>query len=148
VIRRVSIGLLLVALGACGGSVGSATDRRPVCEVRFAAPVGFAPIETFEDDYADHVGVRLGYRDDRQREFHVLVGIPGEIGEGLPPAGSLDLREGRIGTLVGEGTVWVVVWNEHDVCDPRAVIGNGFTRSGFEEFLGDAGLVERPGSVK
>jgi hypothetical protein len=112
-----------------------------VCEVRFAAPDGFAPIETFEDDYSDHVGVRLGYRDVRRREFHVLVGIPGEIGEGLPASGTVALAGGRTGVVVGRDMVWVVVWHEDDVCDPRAVIGNGFTRSTFVDALADAGLV-------
>ena len=112
-----------------------------MCEVRFAAPDGFAPIETFEDDYPDHIGVRLGYRDDRRREFHVLVGIPGEIGEGLPAAGSVELAGGETGTVLGRDDVWVVVWREGDVCDPRAVIGNGFTRSEFVAALTDAGLV-------
>lgn len=141
-IGRVSLALLALALPACSGSGGGPSpDDRPVCEVRFAAPDGFAPIETFEDRYSDHIGVRLGYRDASSREFHVLVGVPGEIGEGLPPAGSIELSGGATGVLVGREEVWVVVWQQDDVCDPRAVIGNGFTRSAFLEALADAGLV-------
>lgn len=140
-IRRVASLLLLVALSGCGGSERDApADERPVCEVRFAAPSGFAPLEPFEEQYPDHVGVRLGFRDDERREFHVLVGIPGEFAEGLPVLGETELSEGRTGILVGSDDVWIVTWDEGDLCDPRAVIGNGFTQSGFVDALEDAGL--------
>lgn len=140
-IRRLQLALLLVALAGCGASGPDATaDDRPVCEVRFAAPSGFAPLEPFEEPYPDHVGVRLGFRDDERREFHVLVGIPGEFAEGLSVVGDLALSEGRTGVLVGRDDVWIVTWDEGDLCDPRAVIGNGFTQDGFEDALEDAGL--------
>jgi hypothetical protein len=133
--------VLCLALAGCAGRVAQpSTDDLPMCDVRFAAPTGFAPIETFEDPYPDHVGVRLGFQDPEGRQFHVLSGIPGEIGEGLPAAGSVALSEGRSGELVGRDEVWVVVWDEGDVCDPRAVIGDGFTRPEFEDLLGQAGL--------
>ena len=133
--------LVLLVLAACEGDPEqSVEDQRTVCEVRFAAPSGFAPLDSFEEDYPDHVGLRLGFRDDREREFHVLVGIPGEIGEGLPPAEDLVLSEGRTARLVGEDPVWIAIWTEGDVCDPRAVIGNGFTRESFGAALEDAGL--------
>jgi hypothetical protein len=133
---------LLVALAGCAGSEADESDDRPICEVRFAAPAGFDPLDTFEEEYPDHLGVRLGYRDEQDREFHVLVGIPGEIGEGLPAAGTgeLELTEGRTAEFVGRDRVWVVVWIEGDRCDPRAVIGNGFTQETFREALVDAGL--------
>jgi hypothetical protein len=133
------VALLLAGLAACVGP-GAEDPVVPVCEVRFAAPTGFAPLETFEEPYPDHVGVRLGYRDDQRREFHVLVGIPGEIGEGLPAAGTLELTEARTARMMGRDRVWVVVWSEGDLCDPRAVIGNGFDRDEFVDALGDAGL--------
>jgi hypothetical protein len=132
---------LVVALCGCTGSETAESDDRPVCEVRFAAPAGFAPLDSFEEEYPDHVGVRLGFRDPQEREFHVLVGIPGEIGEGLPTAGELELTEGRTSELVGRDDVWIAIWDEDDRCDPRAVIGNGFTRETFGEALVDAGLV-------
>jgi hypothetical protein len=140
VIRRLVLCLALVALAACEGEAEEPVDDRPVCAVRFAAPNGFAPLDSFEEDYPDHVGLRLGFRDEDRREFHVLVGIPGEIGEGLPSAGELALTEGRTARLVGEDRVWIAIWTEGDLCDPRAVIGNGFTRDGFGAALEDAGL--------
>jgi hypothetical protein len=138
--RRVALGLCLVLAGCASGATHPSTDDLPLCDVRFAAPTGYAPIETFEDPYPDHVGVRLGFEDEGGRQFHVLSGIPGEIGEGLPAAGEVAMSEGRTGEFVGRDEVWVVVWQEGDVCDPRAVIGDGFSRSEFEDLLGQAGL--------
>jgi hypothetical protein len=132
---------LAVALAGCTASEPAEPEDRLVCEVRFAAPAGFAPLDPFEEEYRDHVGVRLGFRDPQGREFHVLVGIPGEIGEGLPAAGQLELTEGRSAELVGRDDVWIAIWDEGDRCDPRAVIGNGFTQETFKEALADAGLV-------
>ena len=133
--------LLLVGATAFGLGGCDASDDPPVmCGVRFAAPAGFEPLEPFEEQYPDHVGVRLGFRDVRGREFHVFAGIPGEFGEGLPAAGSVALTEGRIGRLAGRAEVWVLTWEEGGLCDPRAVLGNGFTREGFRAALIDAGL--------
>lgn len=115
-------------------------DPPVVCGVRFAAPAGFDPLEPFEEEYPDHVGLRLGFRDERGREFHVFAGIPGEFGEGLPAAGSVALTEGRSGSLAGRAQVWVLTWDEGGLCDPRAVLGNGFTREEFDIALADAGL--------
>ena len=130
------VGATAFPLGGC-----SAPDEPPVvCGVRFAAPAGSDPLEPFEERYADHVGLRLGFRDDRGREFHVFAGIPGEFGEGLPAAGSVPLTEGRIGSLAGRAQVWVLTWEEGGLCDPRAVLGNGYTREEFQLALADAGL--------
>jgi hypothetical protein len=135
----VSAALAAMLASACAGD-GADAPAAPTCEIRFAAPSGFAPTETFEQRYDDRIGVRLGFRDVRRREFHVFAGIPGEFGEGLPDAGTLRLTDGRIGALVGRGDVWFLTWTEGDRCDPRAVLGNGFSRSGFESALVDAGL--------
>lgn len=138
--KRRLVSLAMVLAAACSGSDDAPPAERPICEVRFAAPSGFGPLETFEEEYPDHIGVRLGFGDDEQREFHVLAGIPGEIGEGLPDAGELGLTEGRTGALLGREEIWVLTWREDDRCDPRVVIGNGFTRAGFLAALVDAGL--------
>ena len=133
--------LLLGAAIAFGlGGCAAPDDPLVVCGVRFAAPAGFDPLEAFEEEYPDHIGVRLGFRDERGREFHVFAGIPGEFGEGLPTAGSLQLTEGRVGSLAGRARVWVLTWEEGGRCDPRAALGNGFTREGFDAALVDAGL--------
>jgi hypothetical protein len=126
---------------ACSRDAGTPEPATPACEVRFAAPGGFAPLESFEERYDDRIGVRLGFADARDRELHLFAGIPGEFGEGLPDAGSLPLTDGRTGTLVGRDDVWIVTWEEGDRCDPRAVLANGFSRKAFEAALTDAGLL-------
>jgi hypothetical protein len=139
-VRRLQAFLLAGATAFAIGGCTAADEPRVVCGVRFAAPAGFDPLEPFEEQYADHVGVRLGFRDDRGREFHVFAGIPGEFGEGLPAAGSVALTEGRSGNLAGRAEVWVLTWEEGGRCDPRAVLGNGFTREEYRAALADAGL--------
>jgi len=139
-VRRTFV-LLLLATTAC--TVGGTEQPKPsrvMCDVRFAAPLGFDPLETFEEEYDDHVGVRLGFRDERRREVHVFAGIPGEIGEGLPSAGRVRLTDGRTVGVFGRGEVWVVVWNERDICDPRAVLVNGLSRREFLTTLAEMGL--------
>lgn len=139
---RWAAALLVFLVTACGGvAEPPEADQQPVCEPRFAAPSGFEPLETFEEEYPDHVGVRMGFRDDDRRELHFFAGIPGEFGEGLPDGGPLELTEGRTGYLLGEGRqAWLVIWEEGDVCDPRVVVSNGFTRDGFLVALADAGI--------
>jgi hypothetical protein len=139
-VRRLQALLLAGATAFALGGCAPPDEARVVCGVRFAAPAGFDPLEPFEEQYADHVGLRLGFRDERGREFHVFAGIPGEFGEGLPAAGSVALTEGRSGDLAGRAEVWVLTWEEGGPCDPRAVLGNGFTREEFQAALADAGL--------
>jgi hypothetical protein len=111
-----------------------------VCELTGRPPAAFASQESFREDYDDHIGIRLGFRDPDGRELHLFAGIPGEIGEGLPEAGSVTLADGGSGSLIGEQQVWVVRWDEGDVCDPRAVLANGFTREEFLDVLADSGI--------
>jgi hypothetical protein len=139
-VRR-TFALLFLATTACTvGGMQEATPSRVVCDVRFAAPSGFGPLEPFEVEYDDHVGVRLDFRDERRREVHVFAGIPGEIGEGLPSAGWVTLNEGGPRRVVGRDQVWVVVWDEGDICDPRAVLVNGLSRREFVTTLAEMGL--------
>lgn len=132
--------LTLVACAGGGASRAEPQPERPVCEVRFDAPTGFEPLATFEERYPDHVGVRLGFRDASGRELHAFAGIPGEFGEGLPDAGEVDVA-GRRGRLFGRGEVWVLVWREGGICDPRAALGNGLERRAFLAALEEAGTV-------
>jgi hypothetical protein len=132
--------LTLVACAGGGATSAEPEPERMVCEVRFDAPAGFEPLETFEERYPDHVGVRLGFRDPSGRELHAFAGIPGEFGEGLPDAGEVDVG-GRTGRLFGRGEVWVLVWREGGVCDPRAALGNGLERRAFLAALEQAGTV-------
>lgn len=131
----------LVACAPGGSDEASPTPAIITCAPVFEAPTGFEPLETFEETYPDHVGVRLGYRDEQERELHAFAGIPGEFGEGLPDAGEIPLTRGRSGRLFGRETVWVLVWDEGDTCDPRAVLGNGLERGAFLGSLERSGIV-------
>jgi hypothetical protein len=134
--------LMLVACGGGAASQPPPTSDRTTCEVSFVTPPGFERTDTFEESYPDRVGVRLGLRDEAGRELHAFAGIPGEFGEGLPDAGTVELVTGGIARLAGGvHEVWVLVWDEGGLCDPRVVLGRGFERSGFLELLERAGVV-------
>ncbi|MGH2590564.1 MAG: hypothetical protein ACRDGW_07195 [Actinomycetota bacterium] len=138
--RRLLILVLATATGCTIGGSDGPEASPVVCAVRFAAPSGFAPAGSLEQDQRDHVGLRLDFADPEGRELHVFAGIPGEFGEGLPAAGRLELTEGRSGLVAGRGEVWVVTWDEEDLCDPRSVLASGFSRRAFVEALAEMGL--------
>jgi hypothetical protein len=140
-VRRLVLAAVVVLAAACSGRSPAVAPDVPTCQIRFAAPEGFAPLESFEEPYRDRVGVRLGFVDVQRRELHVFAGIRGEFGEGLPEAGTIELRDGRVGTLAGRGDVWIVTWTEGDRCDPRALLASGFDRAAFDATLVEAGLV-------
>ena len=141
--------LALVTLAACRSSstadVSGPTGGIPECEVVVEAPSGFRALGAFREEYPDHVGVRLGFRDQHGRELHAFAGIPGEFGEGLAAAGQVELAPGRTGVLTGSKRVWVVEWNEGGICDPRAALGSGFGREGFLAVLEEAGIAAGSG---
>ena len=141
---RVAGLLAVTGLSACtigGGSEGSPPVTRIVCDVPVRAPAPLEPLETFREEYADHVGVRVGFVDAAGREFHAFAGIPGEFGEGLPAAGEVELTDGLTGLLSGADEVWVVEWTQGGPCDPRAALGNGFRRERFLTLLRQAFVV-------
>jgi hypothetical protein len=140
----VVLGLALLA-SACSGEGAAEPSRsagRPRCDVGFAVPAGFQRFESFSEPYADHLGVRLGFRDQAGRELHVFSGIPGEFGEGLPPAGSLPIVTGEQAVLLGQDQVWVLSWDTRGPCSARAVLGDGFPRPSFVRVLEEAGVVK------
>jgi len=137
----VSSVLTLVACGGGAATQPSPASERTACEVRFVTPEGFERTETFEEPYADRVGVRLGWRDQAGRELHAFAGIPGEFGEGLPDAGTVELAGGGIGRLAGGvHEVWLLSWEKGGICDPRVILGRGFDRRGFLDLLQRAGV--------
>lgn len=125
---------LVVLAFAAACTVGGAPPAPPEpreCRLAFEAPEGFTDLESFREEYADHVGTRAGFVDDRGRELHAFAGIPGEFGEGLPDAGEVALPSGGTGAMAGDDRIWVVQWSEGGPCDPRAVLGNGLSRRRF-----------------
>jgi hypothetical protein len=135
---RLLAGVLAVAAGC-----STPTASGPlVCEPPIAPPAGFVQVGRVESRQADHVGVRTSYRSDDGRELQLLAGIPGEIGEGLPLAGTLRLADGLDARLLGGDERWVLVWGSEGICEPYAVIGEGFDRRSFVGLLREIGLVE------
>jgi hypothetical protein len=94
-----------------------------------------------QDPYPDRIGVRIDLRADGGRELHYFAGIPGEFGEGLPEHGSVDIRGGETGELLGDGTTWVLAWGSGTPCTPVVVIGNGIDRRAFMDLLASAGAL-------
>lgn len=140
----VSAVLTLVACGGGGASFVSPEPARPVCRMGFVPPAGFERTDGFRETYPDRIGLRVGFRDRVDRELHAFAGIPGEFGEGLPAAGTVELVGGRIGQLFGgPNRVWVLLWEEGGVCDPHALLGTGFERRGFLAILAEAGITHR-----
>lgn len=136
--------LLAVALAAAAGCASpGAPGGPPVCEPPLAPPAGFVQVERVESRQADHVGVRTSYRASDGRELHLLAGIPGEIGEGLPAVGTVRLAEGTDARLLGQDQRWGLVWGSDGFCEPYAVIGEGFDRGSFLGLLHEVGFVER-----
>ena len=126
---------------ACGGGADPHDDGVPTCEPGFTTPQGFRATERFEDPYADHVGIRLGFVSDEGRELHYFAGIPGEFGEGLPGVDSIVVAERLEGPLQGSGDTWVLSWRAPGPCGVRAVLGSGFTRRSFLETLERTGII-------
>lgn len=139
--RRYVLAAFLLLLVACGGGDADEDDRR-VCELRLTPPVTFEPLPSFEEEYRDHVGVRLGYRDPERRELHFAAGIPGEWTEGMAETRPFTVTGDGEGVLAGDPdrNVWIVMWDQGDACDPRVVLGNGFGKQEFLELLRDAGI--------
>jgi hypothetical protein len=113
------------------------------CEPALVAVEGFARTETSREVYADHVGVRLGFWDGK-RQLHVLAGIPGEVGEGLPIVDVVAITGGPPGRLLGGDRVWVLAWETTGPCANNALLGDGFTREAFTAVLVRAGVIDAP----
>ena len=136
---------LLAALAAvavaCGPSGGDAPGEGAArCETGLDVPAGFHITGSDEIRQVGWIAVRESYRDENGRALHVIVGLAGEFGEGLPAAGTLVLAGGGEARLVGEGTSWLAVWDQGGPCSQRVVGGEGFGRGGFVRVLGELGV--------
>ncbi len=143
--RRVLGTVLAAAVAVAGPACGRPGDPRDPspsrCDVDLAVPDGFRVTGSIQDPYPDRIGVRIDLRADDGRELHYFAGIPGEFGEGLPEHGSIDVRGGETGELLGDGTTWVLAWGDGTPCSPLVVLGNGIERRAFMEILANAGAL-------
>jgi hypothetical protein len=129
--------------GGSGGSEAS-PEAKPRCDASPGAPPGgFILTRSHELPYRDHVGVREEYRDQDGRLLVYLLGVMGEMGEGAPIAEDIELATGVPATLFGtpDREAWSVVWTQELPCPQMAVVGNSFTREGFEAVMREMGLL-------
>ena len=138
---------MLVALSVLAGCTGRTAEQQTAlpsstkCHPLAVAPSGFKVMETVEERYPDHIGIRITFRDDHGRLLHSFAGVPGEYGEGLPVAGSAHLVSGGDVSLIGKDQTWVIAWDTGGLCGAHALIGNGFTREGFIRALEASGVI-------
>lgn len=126
---------------ATGSPEGGPTATKPRCEDRPGAVEGFVLTRSRDVPQGESIGVREEYRDSEGRSLTYLLGIFGEVGEGLPSEGELDLSGDATARLLGRDQTWVLVWEEQFPCDQIAVIGNGMSREAFEELMTEAGIL-------
>ncbi len=146
--RRAALAaVLVVVLGAgctedrpatTASPSGDSAASVPQCEAQLGAVEGFELSDTEEVPQPDSVGVREEYRDSEGRTLNYLLGIFGEIGEGLPFLGEMDLATGATARFLGQDLTWVLVWDDTFPCEQVAVIGNGFQRTDFLETMREA----------
>jgi hypothetical protein len=146
-----SAALAVAVLGAsCTGdrsapSAGAA--GKPRCEAQPGRGAeGFVLERTREVEEGDHVALRKDYRDRRGRLLVYLLGLSGEVGEGLPFLGDVEVVTGQPARFLGRGENWALVWEEGFPCRQMAVVGNGFRREGFVRVVVEAAILA-PGSA-
>ena len=136
--------LLAAILAACSPAdePGGGDPRAvPRCTNPAKGVEGFVLTRTREFPERGHVGVRLEYRSPRGERLFYLVGISGEVGEGLPPVDEIELADGSDARLLGRGETWVLAWRDDPPCEPVAVVANGIGRARFLSLMRETGLV-------
>jgi hypothetical protein len=146
---RLRLAVLAVLVGvACRGTEPpkpepspELTAGRPVCRAPGTGLQGFVLVREDQRRYGDHVGARMEFRDPEGRRVFFLLGIPGEVGEGLPLVGEPALLDGTPARLLGEEDRWVLAWEGAPPCRDMAIVGNEIGRSEFEGVLRDASIL-------
>lgn len=145
--RRTATAVLLLAASACSGQAGEGVGISPAagpgetpiptCRIAADPPNSFVQIADVKVPSPDHIGVRVSYRGPEQQRLHFTSGIVGEFGEALPQAGEMETVDGSLGQVLGhdDGMDWIFTWIDTDVCQQRAVTGNGVTREQFVALL-------------
>jgi hypothetical protein len=103
-------------------------------------PEGFVLQQDREIPGMDHVATRREYESPDGRLLVLLLGLAGEVGEGAAVAEDVTLRDGTPARFLGGGANWIVTWEDAAPCAQVSVVGNGFTRAGFERILVEMGL--------
>jgi hypothetical protein len=149
-LATVAVAALAAACSGSGTPLGGAgtsspsphVATRPRCTAPGTGLRGYVLVRTREIRFPDHVGVRSEFRDPRGRLLFFLVGIPGEVGEGLPVVeDELELVDGSVARVLGRGRTWVLAWSGEPPCDDLAVVGNELSRESFERALRGAHIL-------
>jgi hypothetical protein len=85
--------------------------------------------------------VHRTYRDESGIRLDLLLGVEGEVGEGLPLRGQVDLASGVQGRLLGRARTWILAWEEPPPCGQTALIVNGIGRRSFRRLVAGTGLL-------
>jgi hypothetical protein len=136
--------LAAAAAVACSGESAPRPHPEPLgpaCVQPGTGLEGYVLFRRGERRYNDHVGVRMEFRHPSGRRIYFLLGIPGEIGEGLPLAGAPRLLDGSVGRLLGEEDRWALVWQGDPPCEDMAVVGNLISKSAFRRALRAASIL-------
>jgi hypothetical protein len=150
-VRRAAAPLVALALLGLGcaeerGPRPEASSAEPQrrCDVRPGAiPEGFTLRRTREISQGGQgVGIREEYRDRDGRLLVYLLGVAGEVGEGLPFVSRPTLTTGGRARFLGEAPNWVLAWNDEPPCSQMSIVGNGFEQEEFLGLLQDAGVIE------
>jgi hypothetical protein len=104
---------------------------------------GYVLIRRSDRRYHDHLGARVEFRGPSGRRIYFLLGIPGEVGEGLPLVGSPELVDGSVGRFLGEEDRWVLAWRGEPPCEDMAVVGNEISAAAFRRALRNAAILVR-----
>lgn len=96
--------------------------------------------EEIEVEAEDHIGVRETFTSEG-RSVTLMVGIAGEVGEGLPVAGQRETTTGMFATLQGEADTWALTWRDAGTCGDRAVLGEGLGQADFEDLMREARIL-------
>lgn len=148
--RAAVAALSVVVAASCGGGAPAPVRPetaptgavRPRCDVpRGRAPEGFMLIRTADRPHPDHVGVHIVYRAPGGARLDYLVGVAGEVGEGLPLVEEVEMATGEPARLLGRDDTWVLVWPEPPPCAQSAILGNGMDRTAFDELVEGTGIL-------
>jgi hypothetical protein len=102
---------------------------------------GYVLVRRSDRRYHDHMGGRMEFRGPSGRRIYFLLGVPGEVGEGLPFVGSRELVDGSVGRFMGEEDRWALAWRGDPPCEDMAVVGNEISGPAFQRALRKAAIL-------
>lgn len=86
----------------------------------------------------DHTGTHRTFRAGGGRRLDYLLGIAGEVGEGLPFVARPTMASGGRARLLGRGRTWTLAWAEPHPCRSSAIVAAGISRPEFLRLLREA----------